>query len=181
MAKRAFDLLFAGLGLALLSPLLLAVALAIKLDSRGPVFYRQTRVGRGGTPFRIHKFRTMVDRPGGAELTVGADARITRVGSWLRRTKVDELAQLVGKPTDATFADGTPLPDRGTAESGAAYTSDQVSPTQVSLNVNGVTTVADLADFIVFAAQSQMHLNADGLCYIKGQNAADPYFQPHPN
>ena len=97
MAKRAFDLLAAGLGLLLLSPLLLAVAVAIKLDSPGPVFYRQERVGRGGRVFRIHKFRSMTHNPvdRGPQLTVGADARITRVGAWLRRSKVNELAQLI--------------------------------------------------------------------------------------
>jgi lipopolysaccharide/colanic/teichoic acid biosynthesis glycosyltransferase len=96
MAKRLFDLILAGLGLLLLSPLLAAIALAIKLDSRGPVFFRQVRVGRHGREFRIHKFRTMVvnDDVRGQQITVGADPRITRVGAWLRRTKLDELAQL---------------------------------------------------------------------------------------
>lgn len=94
MAKRMFDLAIAGLGLLLLSPLLLLIALAIKLDSPGPVFYRQERVGRGGQPFRIHKFRTMRHGAAGARITVGADSRITRVGATLRRTKLDELAQL---------------------------------------------------------------------------------------
>lgn len=97
MAKRAFDLILAFLGLVLLSPLLAAVALAIKIDSPGPVFFRQQRVGRGGVPFRIHKFRTMRHDPHGVgpQITVGADARITRVGAFLRRTKLDELPQLV--------------------------------------------------------------------------------------
>ena len=94
--KRAFDLVAALAGLALLSPLWLLVAVAIKLDSPGPVFYRQERVGRHGEPFRIHKLRSMVVAgEGGLSLTVGADPRITRVGAWLRRTKLDELAQLV--------------------------------------------------------------------------------------
>ena len=97
MAKRLFDLLGAGLGLLLLSPLMLAVAVAIRLDSRGPVFFRQQRVGRYGVPFRIHKFRSMVaDAPQrGPALTVGADQRITRIGHWLRRTRLDELPQLI--------------------------------------------------------------------------------------
>jgi lipopolysaccharide/colanic/teichoic acid biosynthesis glycosyltransferase len=97
MAKRAFDLLFAGAGLLLLSPLLLGIALWIKLDSPGPVFFRQQRVGRHGVLFRIHKFRSMVEAAaqGGLQLTVGADPRITRAGRFLRRTKLDELPQLI--------------------------------------------------------------------------------------
>ena len=100
MAKRLFDLWASGLGLLLLSPLLLAMAIAVKLDSPGPVFFRQVRVGRHGVAFRIHKFRTMTHRETTAEaataqLTVGADPRITRVGALLRRTKLDELAQLI--------------------------------------------------------------------------------------
>jgi lipopolysaccharide/colanic/teichoic acid biosynthesis glycosyltransferase len=95
MAKRVFDLAVAGLGLLLISPLFVLIALAVKLDSPGPVFFRQERVGRGGRPFRIHKFRTMRDGAAGAQITVGADARITRVGAILRRAKLDELAQLI--------------------------------------------------------------------------------------
>ena len=97
MAKRAFDLLGASLALVLLWPLMLAIAAAIKLDSRGPVLFRQQRVGRHGVPFRIHKFRTMVaDAPQrGLALTVGADVRITRIGHWLRSTRLDELPQLI--------------------------------------------------------------------------------------
>ena len=95
MAKRLFDLLGATLALLLLVPLLLAAALAIKLDSPGPVFYRQQRVGRGAVPFFIHKFRTMRHGAGGPLLTVGADPRITRVGAFLRRTRIDELPQFI--------------------------------------------------------------------------------------
>ena len=97
MAKRLFDLLGAALALALLSPLLALVALAVRLDSPGPVFFRQERVGRGGVPFRIHKFRTMrVDAPAlGPQVTVGRDARITRVGHVLRHYRLDELPQFI--------------------------------------------------------------------------------------
>jgi lipopolysaccharide/colanic/teichoic acid biosynthesis glycosyltransferase len=98
MAKRLFDLLLATFGLVLLSPVLIAIALWIKLDSRGPVFFRQQRVGRHGALFRIHKFRTMTDDAAGskaAQITVGADPRITRAGIYLRRTKLDELPQLI--------------------------------------------------------------------------------------
>ncbi|MBB3294951.1 lipopolysaccharide/colanic/teichoic acid biosynthesis glycosyltransferase [Mitsuaria sp. BK045] len=96
MAKRLFDIVCAGIGLLLLSPLLLAVAVWVKLDSPGPVMFRQERVGRFGASFRIHKFRTMrVDAPRlGPQITIGDDARITRSGRWLRASKVDELPQL---------------------------------------------------------------------------------------
>lgn len=97
MSKRLFDWVMSSLGLLVLAPLLLLMALAIKLDSPGPVFFRQERVGRFGQPFRIHKFRTMRHDPAGKglQITVGADSRITRVGAFLRRTKLDELPQLM--------------------------------------------------------------------------------------
>jgi lipopolysaccharide/colanic/teichoic acid biosynthesis glycosyltransferase len=96
MSKRLFDVLAAGAGLVLLAPLLLLMALWIKLDSPGPVLFRQQRVGRHGVPFDIYKFRTMADRPdAGRQLTVGRDPRITRAGHFLRRSKLDELPQLL--------------------------------------------------------------------------------------
>ena len=97
MSKRIFDWLASGLGLLVLSPVLLALALWIKLDSPGPVFFRQERVGQGGRVFPIHKFRTMVTNAErlGLQITVGTDARVTRVGQWLRKYKLDELPQLL--------------------------------------------------------------------------------------
>jgi lipopolysaccharide/colanic/teichoic acid biosynthesis glycosyltransferase len=96
VAKRAFDLLVAALLLIGLSPLMLVIAAWIKLDSPGPVFFRQPRVGRRGVLFRIHKFRTMAaDAPRGSALTIGADPRITRAGAWLRPRRLDELPQLI--------------------------------------------------------------------------------------
>jgi lipopolysaccharide/colanic/teichoic acid biosynthesis glycosyltransferase len=97
IAKRIFDLLCSVAGLVLLSPFFLIIALLIKLDSPGPVFFRQTRVGRGEETFRIHKFRTMATdtTAGSLQLTVGADPRITRTGHWLRKYKLDELPQLI--------------------------------------------------------------------------------------
>jgi lipopolysaccharide/colanic/teichoic acid biosynthesis glycosyltransferase len=95
MAKRLFDIVVSALALLLLALPLALVALWIKLDSPGPVFFRQQRVGRHGVPFSIHKFRTMRADAGGLALTVGDDVRITRAGRWLRRTRLDELPQLL--------------------------------------------------------------------------------------
>ena len=97
MSKRLFDWVMSSLGLLALGPLLILIALAVKLDSPGPVFFRQERVGRFGVPFRIRKFRTMRHDPAGngLQITVGADRRITRVGQFLRASKLDELPQLI--------------------------------------------------------------------------------------
>ncbi|MFK3741319.1 sugar transferase [Massilia sp. TN1-12] len=96
MSKRLFDIAAAGTGLLLLAPLLLALALWIRLDSPGPALFRQVRVGRHGVPFEILKFRTMVTGAElGPQLTTGGDSRITRAGRFLRRCKLDELPQLV--------------------------------------------------------------------------------------
>jgi exopolysaccharide biosynthesis polyprenyl glycosylphosphotransferase len=108
IVKRAFDLLGAGVLLIVLGPVLLAIALAIRLDSRGPVFFRQVRVGHHDRRFRIFKFRTMVhdaearkselqDRNEGADgfFKIARDPRITRVGGLLRKTSLDELPQLL--------------------------------------------------------------------------------------
>lgn len=97
MAKRLFDIAISGLGLLLLSPILCIVALGVKLDSRGPVLFRQERVGRNGAVFHVYKFRTMHSETSGRgpELTVKDDPRITRIGKTLRHYKLDELPQLI--------------------------------------------------------------------------------------
>lgn len=95
--KRLFDILASGLGLVCLSPLFTAVAVWIKLDSRGPVFYRQVRVGKGNKDFRIFKFRSMCpDSDKLGLITVGGrDPRVTRSGYYIRKYKLDELPQLI--------------------------------------------------------------------------------------
>jgi lipopolysaccharide/colanic/teichoic acid biosynthesis glycosyltransferase len=96
--NRAVDVALAGLGLVVASPLLAAAALAIKLEDRGPVLYRQTRVGKDGQDFDVLKLRTMVidaERQGAGFAVDRGDARITRVGRVLRRTSLDELPQLL--------------------------------------------------------------------------------------
>jgi lipopolysaccharide/colanic/teichoic acid biosynthesis glycosyltransferase len=95
-AKRVVDVLVSGIGLALLSPLFVVIAVAIRLDDGGTIFFRQTRVGRGGRPFTIEKFRSMgpASNGAGSNLTAGGDPRVTRVGGFLRHAKLDELPQL---------------------------------------------------------------------------------------
>ena len=95
--KRCFDGLCAFSGLLLLAPVLLGLGLAVFVSSGGPVFFRQRRTGLGGRPFWIWKFRTMANLGGGQEalVTAAGDSRITPFGRWLRRTKCDELPQLV--------------------------------------------------------------------------------------
>jgi len=107
LLKRAFDVVGAGLVLVLLSPLLVVLAALIRLDSRGPAIYRQTRVGRAGRPFTMWKLRTMVDGADSLKTSLRAlneadglfkiadDPRVTRVGRWLRRYSLDELPQLI--------------------------------------------------------------------------------------
>lgn len=92
-----FDRIIALVGLVILSPVLAIVAAAVRLTSPGPAFFLQTRVGRGGRPFRIVKYRTMTvapARPDERQVTVGGDRRITPLGAFLRRYKLDEIPQL---------------------------------------------------------------------------------------
>jgi lipopolysaccharide/colanic/teichoic acid biosynthesis glycosyltransferase len=97
MLKRLFDFTASLFGLVVTAPVLILMALWVKLDSSGPVFYRAERAGRGGVPFRIFKFRSMVanaDQIGGPT-TSGSDARVTRSGRFIRKLKLDELSQLI--------------------------------------------------------------------------------------
>jgi len=92
--KRVFDLVVSAIGLLVCAPFLPLVALAVRLDSEGPVFFLQERIGTGFRPFPVLKLRTMTDRVSGAAITCGADPRITRVGRVIRRFKLDEVPQL---------------------------------------------------------------------------------------
>ena len=95
--KRVFDTIVSLIGLTLLLPFFLIIAIIIKTDSSGPVFFRQVRVGKNGKEFKIFKFRTMVQdaEKKGMQITVGKDNRITKSGHFLRKTKLDELTQLI--------------------------------------------------------------------------------------
>ena len=95
--KRLFDIVASSIGLILLSPILILIAICIKLDSKGPVFFKQVRVGKNKELFKIYKFRTMVTDAEklGKQITVGNDTRITKVGTFIRKCKLDELPQLI--------------------------------------------------------------------------------------
>lgn len=95
--KRVFDVVVSGIMLILLCPFFLILAIAIKIDSKGPVFYRQVRVTQYGKEFRIHKFRSMCDGADkkGSLVTVNGDARITKVGRFIRNCRLDEVSQLI--------------------------------------------------------------------------------------
>lgn len=96
IVKRIFDFLASLVGIIIISPILLIVAIAIKIDSNGNILFLQKRIGKNGVPFYIYKFRTMVSDAEklGKQITVGKDNRITKVGAFLRKYKIDELPQL---------------------------------------------------------------------------------------
>ena len=96
MLKRIFDIISSLFGLILLSPFMIIIAILIKLDSKGPIFFKQVRVTKNGREFKIFKYRTMkVGSDKYSQITVGKDSRITKVGDFLRKYKLDEIPQLI--------------------------------------------------------------------------------------
>ena len=139
--KRALDALSAIAALTMLSPVLVIVAVLIKLTSRGPVFFRQVRIGRGSCPFRILKFRSMTITPSAGDLriTVAGDPRVTRIGRFLRRYKMDELPQLWNVVCGHMSLVG-PRPEV------PAYVEEYTSAQRLVLSVRpGITDLASLA------------------------------------
>ncbi len=140
LLKRIFDVALSSFMLLLLSPAFLILAIAIKLDSRGPVFYRQVRVTQYGREFRIFKFRTMVNNADkiGSLVTVGNDSRITKVGSFIRACRLDEISQLINVLLgDMTFVGTRPEVPKYVA----AYTPEMMA---TLLLPAGVTSIASI-------------------------------------
>jgi lipopolysaccharide/colanic/teichoic acid biosynthesis glycosyltransferase len=139
--KRIFDLAVSGAGLVMVSPVILAAAIAIKLESPGPAFYNGRRVGKDGRAFHIFKLRTM--RPGadqqGPAVTAGGDPRITSVGRLLRRTKIDELPQLLNVLRGDMSLVG-PRPEH--PDYVERYTADQRRVLTVRPGITGPTALA---------------------------------------
>jgi lipopolysaccharide/colanic/teichoic acid biosynthesis glycosyltransferase len=141
IAKRAFDLFVAGLALVVLAPLFLVLVAAVRIDSRGPVLFKQERVGLGGRPFRIHKIRSMVRDAErlAANVSASGDSRVTRVGAYLRRWHLDELPQLFNVLKGDMSLVG-PRPE--TPEYVARYTEDELRVLAVKPGVAGPSTLA---------------------------------------
>ena len=151
--KRVFDVVVSAVMLLLLSPVFLLLAIAIKLDSPGPVFYRQVRVTQYGKQFRIFKFRSMVSNADkiGTQVTVGNDSRITRVGKLIRKCRLDELCQLIDIFRGTmTFVGTRPEVPKYVA----AYTPEMMA---TLLLPAGVTSLAS----IMYKDEDQLLENAD--------------------
>jgi lipopolysaccharide/colanic/teichoic acid biosynthesis glycosyltransferase len=141
--KRLFDACAAALGLCLTLPLLLVIAVAIKLDSAGPVLFSQRRIGRGGVPFRLFKFRSMFVHDAGAPITGAVDRRVTRLGRLLRPTRLDELPQLFNVlKGDMSFVG--PRPEAPAVV--GRYTAEQSRVLDVRPGLTGPTQLASLAE-----------------------------------
>lgn len=137
--KRCFDIAASGIMLIILSPVFLILGVAIKLDSKGPVFYRQVRVTQYNKEFRIFKFRSMVqDADKGSQVTVSGDARVTRVGKLVRKCRLDEISQLIDVFRGTMTFVGTRPESKKFAE---AYTKEMMA---TLLLPAGVTSLASI-------------------------------------
>jgi len=137
--KRAFDVAVSAAGLVLTSPIILAAAIAVRVESRGPAIYSGPRVGKDGRPFRILKLRTMRAQAAGPAVTAGDDPRITSVGRFLRRTKIDELPQLLNVlKGDMSLVGPRPEDPKYVA----LYTPEQRSVLAVRPGITGPTVLA---------------------------------------
>ena len=138
--KRCFDIFVSLIMLILLSPVFLILAIAIKIDSKGPVFYRQERVTQFGKKFKIFKFRTMVQDADkiGAQVTVGDDDRITRVGKIIRKLRLDEICQLIDVFRGTmTFVGTRPEVPKFVA----SYTSEMMATLLLPAGVTSITSI----------------------------------------
>ncbi len=137
VCKRIFDVVCSLILLILLSPVFLILAIAIKIDSPGPVFYRQERITQYGKVFRIHKFRTMVQN-NGSQVTVHNDSRVTRVGRLIRRCRLDEIAQLLDTLSgNLTLVGVRPESPRYVAE----YTDEMMATLLLPAGVTNLTCI----------------------------------------
>ena len=146
--KRVFDVVCSLILLVILSPVFLILAIAIKIDSPGPVFYRQERITQYGRRFRIHKFRTMVQNADkGSQVTVNNDNRVTRVGRFVRRCRLDEIAQLLDTISgDLTLVGVRPESPRFVAE----YSEEMMATLLLPAGVTSLASIyyKDEAEFL---------------------------------
>jgi lipopolysaccharide/colanic/teichoic acid biosynthesis glycosyltransferase len=149
--KRLFDLAAASIAALVFLPVMVAIAMAIRLDSPGPVLFKQVRIGRGGRPFRIFKFRTMVANASelSANVSPADDPRVTRAGSFLRRTYLDELPQLFNVIAGAMSLVG-PRPE--TPEFVEHYTDEERALLSVRPGLAGPSTLEHMDEAKVLAA-----------------------------
>lgn len=152
VGKRVLDFVGAIFGLIVLSPVFLAIALLIKATSRGPVFFRQTRVGHLEKPFRIFKLRSMTGTASGrgALLTAATDPRVTPLGRWLRKSKLDELPQLINVLLGDMSLVG-PRPE--VPEYVAAYSEDQFQVFLAKPGITGLVAMNNIEEEVLLATQ----------------------------
>lgn len=161
LAKRSFDLVVAGLLIVLLAPALLIIALAIFVESGGPIFFRQSRGGLGGRLFTILKFRTMLPAEGQGGWTQRDDARVTRLGAFLRRTSLDELPQLFNVLMGDMSLVG---PRPHAAEMDAEYSaliSEYPERLRVRPGITGLAQVSDLRGTVSHVDEMRRRVAAD--------------------